>query len=767
MAKVSLYSCRGDVRGFEPVDIETVYEAIKTSTIWKSHADTVRPLPYLSDAYKAAKSKVPAITISGTFPPNKRKGIHLESHSGRIAIDFDGLKKSVHEAKEVMKADQYTEAVAISVGGRGLVVVVKIDPRRHLESFLELEKYYLNNYGLKIDESCKDVNRLRYVTYDEDIYVNMESPVFEIPELDLFLPPGYSYQPEKGGNNQGEHTVSKEIIRRSVEMINDAQRGSVHAAVLRASELAGGYISGGLVDEFEIKEALLAAVLSKPKALSRSQEEKKVNDGIAHGKSKPITELMVDKSKDKSKPKFKDYGIKWFDLNDRQKESYKEILASAAGSLRAGIKPDPSFIQSLAEMNDLPIDKVAEVYEKVFELDKVYFNFDNKPEIDKAEIQINEKYELRHNIVKNALDVRVRDSGDEFEQCNSNDIYRYLQKIRSKYSKANLEALLGSDFVEKYDPFKAFYESLPKWNGEDEIKKLCNYIKTNDDVFFYSMLKKHMIRSIPCSLGLSVNRYVFTLIGGDQNIGKTSFIRWINPMSSKYRTETSINGNVKDLKIALCQNFMMNIDELAGLGKKDAESLKSLISEESVNERMPYGKSTISMPRRINFWASSNPHDFLTDSSNTRWLCFEIESIDWVGYTQAVDKMQMWAQAYQLYTNGDDGRLSTEEAKKQSSINENHNVETPEIAAIRKHFRVCDKHEGEFYSAFEITEKLNAMYITSGIKFSQNRVSQEIKKMGFLKSRKLINGKYVRGFYAEMIMMEYKTIPDPEQKKLF
>ena len=767
MSQVSLYKNNRDTKGFEPVKVQDIYDAIKESESWKGFAQSVRQFPYKSDNYDLAKDKVPAFTMSGVFPEHQRNDSSLLSHSNRIVMDIDGLEDSVEDVKQALMEDQYTESVFLSVGGLGLAVVVKIDGSEHLRSFLQLEQYYINNYNLKIDQSCKNTSRVRYVTSDPDIYVNMDSPVFEIEQEELFTPEQYNLPASKNKAINKSTSIAKEIIKRSVNLIEQATEGGVHHAILKASELAGGYIAGGFVDEMEIKESMLSAILQKPKALDRKLEEKKVNDGIRHGKTKPITELMVDKSKQSNKNDYKDYGIKWFEIKDSEKEKYKEILATASLSNKEGRKIDPSFIQSLSEMNDIPIDKVAEIFKKVYELDKLYFNFSKKSEIDKTEIHINEKYELRLNIVKNSIDSREKGTEKEFEQCNSNDIYRYLQKIRSKYSKANLESLLGSGFVEEYDPFKKFFKELPEWNKEDEIKKLCSFIKTNDDEFFYNMLKKHLVRSISCSMGESVNRFVFTLVSEAQETGKSSFVRWINPLPKQYYTETSINGNAKDLKISLCQNFIMNIDELAGLGKKDIESLKSMISEESINERMPYGKNTVSMPRRVNFFASTNNSNFLTDSSNTRWLCFEIKSIDWRGYSKEVDKTNLWSQAYHLYKSGFDAQLNKEESEKRNKINETHESETPELSAIRKHFKVCEENEGEFYSSFEITEKLNQMYLTAGIKFSQYKVAQETKKMNFKTGRKRINGKFVRGFYAEMVMMKFQEINEKEGKKPF
>ncbi|GAI06051.1 unnamed protein product, partial [marine sediment metagenome] len=37
------------------------------------------------------------------------------------------------------------------------------------------EKYYAETYGIVLDTACKDVNRLRFISYDPDIFHNTKS----------------------------------------------------------------------------------------------------------------------------------------------------------------------------------------------------------------------------------------------------------------------------------------------------------------------------------------------------------------------------------------------------------------------------------------------------------------------------------------------------------------------------------------------------------------------------------------------------------------
>lgn len=773
MSQISLYKNNRDTQGYDPVGIKDIYDCIKSGH-WDKYVQPVRRLEYKSEAYDAAKNQLPAFTMSGVFPQGQRANESIVSHSGRIAIDIDGLKDDVEKVRQELIADEYSEGVGLSVGGRGLVVIVKIDGTKHVETFEQLEKYYLEVYGLQIDKSCKNVARIRYVTSDPDFYINLKSKKFDyigpVKQMDAFNASngdGFLTQdykaPSSGFDAKVKRTVAQEIIRRSVAMIDDAQRGQVHNAIMRASELGGGYIGGGLVDEVEFKNAVLSAILAKPKSLSRKLEEKKVDDGIRHGRTKPITELMVDKSKTTQKVrKFKDYGVDWKKIGEAEKQAYKEVIALAHEKNRNGDKLDLSFLAQFAEMQKLPADKVTAVYSKVYELNKAYFNFDNKAHVQKAEIHINENWELRYNTVKNTVDFRTVGAFD-FRELKIDNIYRNLQHNRIKYSMSDLKSLLNSDFVKEYDPIDNYFEDLKEWDGVDYIGALANHIKVKRQPFFNKMLEKHLVRAVKCGLGLGVNRYLFTIVGEKQSTGKTYFLRWLCPFENDYYTEASISAKDKDTKIAVAKNFIYNIDELASLRKLDIDALKSLISSDKITERLPYGTSAVTMKRRANFFASTNNTQILTDTENTRWLVFELLGID-RGYSSSIDIHDVWAQAFALYRDEEySDQLSKDEENLQEGVNKEFNVTSPEDEAIKSHYKVCADGEGHFYSVFDITNALIEKY--PSFKFNTVAVGKSMKNIGFLDGRKTINGQRVRGYYAKNTLGEYKE--DTGQIKAF
>lgn len=132
------------------------------------------------------KKSLAYFCFSGTFKNRSEAG--LEKHSNLIQIDFDDLE-NVEEAREKLAKDPYTRSLFRGPSGNGWKVIVQIDGTQHLASFFWLEGYYLHTYGLKIDQSCKDIPRACYVSYDPDAIIKLDSKTPELPSEDVKFDP--------------------------------------------------------------------------------------------------------------------------------------------------------------------------------------------------------------------------------------------------------------------------------------------------------------------------------------------------------------------------------------------------------------------------------------------------------------------------------------------------------------------------------------------------------------------------------------------------
>lgn len=156
------------------------------------------------DEQKRLKKLLPQATISGVF--SYRDAQHLTRHSGLICIDLDAKDNPCMDAEEVkQRLAQYKEVayVGLSVRGKGLFVIVPIAyPDRHEEHYRALEDDF-RRLGLVTDSACKDVCRMRVVSYDPQPYINEGASTYTAIKRRPMTPiRHFAY-------NDGEETVRK------------------------------------------------------------------------------------------------------------------------------------------------------------------------------------------------------------------------------------------------------------------------------------------------------------------------------------------------------------------------------------------------------------------------------------------------------------------------------------------------------------------------------------------------------------------------------
>lgn len=157
-------------------DVFFVLERIKEGT----NKDLIKSIRKESDKSERneLKKNLPAICFSGTF--SKRSDDALMNHSGLICLDFDGYptKKEMHSEKERLMQDRYTMSVFVSPSGNGLKVLVKVpeEAENHKHYFNSLGDYYDSD---KFDIATKNISRVCYESYDDKIYINKESEVWD------------------------------------------------------------------------------------------------------------------------------------------------------------------------------------------------------------------------------------------------------------------------------------------------------------------------------------------------------------------------------------------------------------------------------------------------------------------------------------------------------------------------------------------------------------------------------------------------------------
>ena len=352
----------------------------------------------------------------------------------------------------------------------------------------------------------------------------------------------------------------------------------------------------------------------------------------------------------------------------------------------------------------------------------------SKTIFDRTLKYLNSKYSLRFNTI--SLEFEIKRSLDKkWSSLNLSSLYIELIQSGIDIPMNKLEILVRSHLINQYNPISEYFESLKEWDGEDHIKNLCSYVKTNDENAFLYHMEKWFTRAVLCALEKEkINKHCLVLANTIQNSGKSTYLRFFIPRKLMNYLSEDI-GLDKDSRIKLCKNLIINLDELSILAKADINSLKAFISKAHINERLPYARKAEYLERICSFVGSTNKTDFLTDESGSvRWIIFEVTEKINFNYSLEIDIDKVWAQAYfnAYKRKGFNPELTLADISENEKRNERFTQMTLEQEMVSKFYEASDNLE-EFKTATEVMIDLNS----HGIRLNHLKIGRALSSFKF------------------------------------
>ena len=367
---------------------------------------------------------------------------------------------------------------------------------------------------------------------------------------------------------------------------------------------------------------------------------------------------------------------------------------------------------------------------------------------------LNDHIYLRYNTVKHRVEARlpaedafcqnselaqfVSDDYQPMSDRLSNTLLTALQSIKPT-RKCDMETVLDSGYVATFQPFLHYLNRLPPWDGQDHILAMSVSVTvkggTEKQMLFYEYLKRWLVAMVASWLDEGeVNQAVLVLIG-EQGIYKTTWFSHLLPpeLRDYFRIKVNSSRVSKDDLITLSQYGLVCYEELDVMRPSDVNTMKSVVTMPSIDERKPYGHYTEHMPHVASFCGTGNNVQFLTDQTgNRRWLPFEVESII-SPRDQPFDYGGIYSQAYALYRQGFRHYFSKAEEEALREHNRTFETPHPEQEAISTHFHPPqDGEKGDFYTATDI---LNKIGYNPALQLTIEKIGSAMKALGFVRYR--------------------------------
>ena len=379
---------------------------------------------------------------------------------------------------------------------------------------------------------------------------------------------------------------------------------------------------------------------------------------------------------------------------------------------------------------------------------------------------------LRHDVVTDRLQIRVADlhsledgsayslefrGKDNWRNLTDKDINTMVcQCVAEKglnISTNEMWTALKSDMVPAVHPLRAWLDGLRPYTADqpDWIDFVAQQVKVKTsgeetkgdkargEELWRACFKKWFVAMAASWMKDEVVNHTVLVLVGRQGIFKTTWLdNLIPPELRAYSSKLPLSGQIsKDDRLRLCENGMLNIDELDAMCGREMNIVKSLLTSTDVNERAAYGRLKERRVRLASFCASTNKREFLTDiTGNRRWLPFEVESIQNPFHT-IIPYERLYAQAKALV---EEGMFSywfdLEEMEVLEAHNEDFRALENEEELLNVYFAVpaSDSMNAKFLTTAEISEKL----ISAGnIKrpMSLSRLGMILGQHGFIASR--------------------------------
>ena len=373
----------------------------------------------------------------------------------------------------------------------------------------------------------------------------------------------------------------------------------------------------------------------------------------------------------------------------------------------------------------------------------------SKENIEKMMKYLNEKYDLRYNMVMKYTEYVPKDKEwigfQAVEPRVQKSLTLEVQLAGINVSIKDVRNFLESNFIKNYNPIEEFlFTCYDNWDGKDHIRALARTMPTNNphwEDWFYTWFLA-MVEQWHNRTGRQYGNSVAPLLISKQGYNKSTFCRRLIPPQLQWGyTDNLILSEKRQVLQAMSQCLLINLDEFNQISAKVQQGfLKNLIQLPNVKYKPPYGSHVQEFPRTASFIATSNMDDILTDpSGNRRFIGIELTGP--IDVSVRPNYQQLFAQAEKAIWNGEKTYFDAEQTALIMENNRRYQQIDPVMQCFCESFTPTeDENEGTFMTAAAIFSELKAKYGASLEAKSLLSFGRCLKNIDGLKRKRTMKG---------------------------
>jgi hypothetical protein len=198
-----------------------------------------------------------------------------------------------------------------------------------------------------------------------------------------------------------------------------------------------------------------------------------------------------------------------------------------------------------------------------------------------------------------------------------------------------------------FHPVREYLGNLPEWDGVARLDAwLIKYAGAADNALHRAFARKMLCAAVRRVKQPGCKFDHVLVLQGRQDLGKSSLIRALCHDPVWFTDQAKVGADAKETIERTAGSWIVELAELDGLSKREANSVKSFVTTVNDKARAAYARTVTEKPRQFVLIGTTNESAFLADlTGNRRWWPVLVTCCDVTGLTAVRD--QLWAEAVQ------------------------------------------------------------------------------------------------------------------------
>lgn len=376
-----------------------------------------------------------------------------------------------------------------------------------------------------------------------------------------------------------------------------------------------------------------------------------------------------------------------------QRPSYKAMAELAANDSRVKRQlVDDRTAEAVSDFDDLPGEapapddwkdrlKFTEKGSIAQTIENVVLILKNDPKLAGA-LALNE---MDHNIVtRQNLPWRKVRGSSQWVDADDAALRYYLERVYGVSGKDRIfDAVNVVAQQAAFHPVREYLDGCT-WDGTKRVETLLvDYLGAEDSAYTRAVTRKTLAAAVARIYRPGCKFDYMLTLRGRQGLGKSAIIA---KLGGQWFSDTFTTMQGKEAYEQVMGVWLVEVGELAGMRKAEAETIKLYVSKQTDRFRPAYGRRLQEFPRQCIFIGTTNETQFLRDTTGNRrfWVVDTpndpTRSI-WDELTPET-VAQVWAEAVEIYKAGEPLYLPRDLEKAAREIQESYEEENPRAGII-------------------------------------------------------------------------------------